>query len=127
MEQNIKNSIKEKLNYLRTDCEMALSGEWDCTTQDGINNGFPPMIEKVNEIEGLINNEKTKEIRVYVINSHDERVEDINNINDLTDEEFIFEAEEQGRVYTVNGFQEAFNGEEINSEIDFIRFIEVKI
>lgn len=46
--------------------------------------------------------------------------------NDLSDDEFIELAEEQGRVYTIQGFQEAFNLQEINSGIDTIRFINVK-
>jgi hypothetical protein len=71
--------------------------------------------------------EKEQEMRVYVVNTHDERVEDIEDFHDLTDEEFMFEAEEQGRVYTIEGFQRAFNDNEVNTEIDFIRFIEVKI
>ena len=72
--------------------------------------------------------EKDKELRVYVINTHDERVEDMEKgFSDLTDEEFMFEAEEQGRVYTIEGFQRAFNESEVNTEIDLIRFIEVEI
>jgi hypothetical protein len=72
--------------------------------------------------------EKEKETRVYVINTHDERVEDMEKgFSDLTDEEFMFEAEEQGRVYTIEGFQRAFNESEVNTEIDLIRFIEVEI
>lgn len=62
------------------------------------------------------------ETRAYVLNSQD-------FINDLphSDEEFQTLAEEEGRVYTLQGFQEAFNLEEINSSIDVIRFINVTI
>ena len=63
------------------------------------------------------------EIRVYVI---DQNVSDV-YANSKTDEEFMEIAEEQGRVYTLEGFQEAFNLEEINSAIDVIRFITVPI
>lgn len=63
------------------------------------------------------------EIRVYVI---DQNVSDV-YANSKTDEEFMEIAEEQGRVYTLDGFQEAFNLEEINSSIDVIRFISVSI
>jgi hypothetical protein len=66
------------------------------------------------------------ETRVYVIDVDDDRVEDV-DVPTLTDEEFIFEAEEQGKVYTLTGFAEAFNNEEINSHTDFIRFIEVAV
>jgi len=71
--------------------------------------------------------ESDTETRVYVINTNDERVEDIESISDLTNDEFMFEAEEQGRVYTLKGFQIAFNESEVNTETDIIRFIEVAI
>lgn len=63
------------------------------------------------------------ETRVYVV--------DLNN-NDFdgdntTDEEFMKMAENDGRVYTIDGFQQAFNFEEINSSIDVIRFISVPL
>lgn len=62
------------------------------------------------------------EIRVYVLDTQE-------HLNDLayTDEQFIEQAEQDGRVYTLQGFQEAFNLEEINSTIDVIRFISVPI
>jgi hypothetical protein len=60
------------------------------------------------------------ETRVYVVDA---------DFNDyyaiLSDDEFIKLAKEQGRVYTIQGFQEAFNLEAINSSIDVIRFINV--
>ena len=59
------------------------------------------------------------ETRIYV-------VEDIDASN-LNDEEFMDLAEEEGRVYTLQGFQEAFNLEEINSAIDVIRIINVPV
>lgn len=58
------------------------------------------------------------ETRVYVLESDFE-----NSENKLTDEEFATLAEKIGRVYTLQGFQYAFNMEEINSSIDVIRFI----
>ena len=33
---DMKDEVVTLLNTLRTDAEMALSGEWDCTTQEGI-------------------------------------------------------------------------------------------
>ena len=66
------------------------------------------------------------ETRVYVINT--------DLINDLSpalwgDEEFMKEAEEQGSVYTLQGFSDAFNsnGPEINMFTDMIRFLKVDI
>lgn len=46
--------------------------------------------------------------------------------NDLSDDEFTELAEEQGRVYTLEYFQEAFNSQQINSASDIVRFINVK-
>ncbi len=59
----------------------------------------------------------------YLVNPDDPRVEDIESINELTDEEFVFEAEAQGNVYSLNGFEAAFNSGDINSYNDFLRII----
>lgn len=42
---------------------------------------------------------------------------DSNNYNtiDLTDEEFMDTAEEYGKVFSLSGFQEAFNLDEVNT------------
>lgn len=68
---------------------------------------------------------KQVETRVYVLEStqFDTLLSDEQFKNLVTDEDFVTLAEEQGRVYTLQGFQEAFNLEEINSAIDVIRFI----
>lgn len=91
---------------------------------------WSPLVDELT-IETFLDNigygEKDKEVRVYVVNTIDERVSDIDSFTDLTDEEFMFEAEEQGRVYTLEGFQRAFNFNEVDSQIDLIRFIEVEI
>jgi hypothetical protein len=63
------------------------------------------------------------ETRVYVVDSNFSDC----FANELPDNEFIELAEEQGRVYTLDVFQEAFNLAEINSSIDVIRFINVII
>lgn len=62
------------------------------------------------------------ETRVYVIDTLNVKER---NWNDLTNEEFINLAEEDGNVYTLQGFQEAFNSQYINAEIDVVRFINV--
>ena len=91
---------------------------------------WSPLVDELT-CETLLDNigygERDTETRVYVINTNDERVEDIECISDLTNDEFMFEAEEQGRVYTLKGFQIAFNESEVNTETDIIRFIEVAI
>ena len=59
------------------------------------------------------------EIRVYVVDVDD------NNYNgdETSDEDFMTMAEADGRVYSLDGFQNAFNFGEVNTNIDFIRFI----
>ena len=78
-----------------------------------------------NLYQGVFNEDKIPqevEIRVYVLESDFE-----NSENRLADEEFISLVESIGRVYTLQGFQDAFNSEEINSSIDVIRFISVPL
>lgn len=120
MELSTKETIKENLGSLRKDCEMALIGVWDCTTQEGIDTGFPAMIEVVDEIEGLIDNEKTQEMRVFVVDI-DQADDEFDK--DCDDETFMTEAEMNGSVYSLSGFQEAFNNNEVSTENAFIRFI----
>ena len=73
-----------------------------------------------------------KELRVYVINLegitedfYDEM--QIDMLDDLDNDSFIETAEKQGGVYTIQGFQSAFNEEEVNTAVDVIRFIEVEV
>ena len=72
-----------------------------------------------------------KELRVYVINIEDVDFETQMPVNttieELSDKDFIEIAEEQGLVYTLNGFTQAFNNENINSSTGIIRFIEVEV
>ena len=65
--------------------------------------------------------DKDKEIRVYVLDCQDISID--KGYKELTEKEWMEECEKQGRVYTLEGFQRAFNEEEINSSIDVIRFI----
>ena len=59
------------------------------------------------------------EIRVYVVDVDD------NNYNgdETSDEDFMTMAEADGRVYSLDGFQNAFNFGEVNTNTDVIRFI----
>ena len=69
------------------------------------------------------------ETRVYVydVEATDKNF-DLIPIKDITDEEFMTEAERQGKVYTLKGFEKALNETgEINSTTDIIRFIEVPV
>lgn len=65
-----------------------------------------------------------KEIRVYVLDIY--LIEEENAIN-YTDEQFMEQAENNGTVFSLKGFEKAFNNEEVNTNIDYIRFIEVEI
>ena len=69
--------------------------------------------------------QKMKEVKVYLINLDDWKVEDMDNLLELTDEEFMNESERQGKVYSLKGFQKAFNLEEVNITTDQMRIIEV--
>lgn len=64
-------------------------------------------------------------IRVYIINL--DKLDDIKGSDDYSNEEFMDIAEEQGTVYTLKGFQNAFNYEESISPINcYIRFIDTE-
>ena len=66
-------------------------------------------------------NKMEKEIKIYVINIYD--IEEVKEIRSLTDEEFQTVAEELGTVYSLKGFEKAFNNFEINTETDFIKIM----
>lgn len=65
-----------------------------------------------------------KETRVYVIDTY--LIEEENAIN-YTDNDFMEVAERLGTVFTLKGFENAFNNEELNTHVDYIRFIEVEV
>jgi hypothetical protein len=86
--------------------------------------GTEHKFENLHLALGISDNDmpQQSETRVYVLDTFNVKER---NWNDLTDEEFINLAEEDGNVYTLQGFQEAFNSQDINTEIDVIRFINV--
>lgn len=64
-----------------------------------------------------------KETRVYVVD-----LDMLGNSDDfVTKEKFMEIAENTGRVYTLEGFQSAFNCEEVNTHTDIIKIIEVEV
>lgn len=64
-----------------------------------------------------------KEFRVYVVD-----VDVFENVDEFITNEKIMEiAESTGRVYSLNGFQVAFNNLEVNTNTDLIRIIEVEV
>jgi hypothetical protein len=65
-----------------------------------------------------------KEIRVYLLNCQDISID--KGFEEMTLEEWINESERQGRVYSLEGFQRAFNEEELNTSVDLIRIITIE-
>ena len=49
--------------------------------------------------------------------------EDNGSVASMTDEEFICESQKQHLVYSIGGFEESFNQEEINTDYMFLRII----
>ena len=81
----------------------------------------------LNELETAIKTDMETRVYVYDVEATDENFELI-PIEDITDEEFMEEAEKQGRVYTLKGFEKALNETgEINTNTDIIRFIQVPV
>jgi hypothetical protein len=63
-----------------------------------------------------------KEIRVYGILL--ENTDDLIKIDQLADEAFMDRAETDGLVYSLKGFEHAFNSQRLNPFATVIRFIE---
>jgi hypothetical protein len=69
----------------------------------------------------------TKETRVYLIFlENDLSGVEVGDWNELTDEQWINLSEEQGTVLSLQGFQRAFNKEEIPYDT-YIRFITITL
>lgn len=67
--------------------------------------------------------DNNKEWLVYIINIHNN---DTNKYyRNMTDDEFIDEAESYGNIYTLSGFQEAFNTEKVYTRDEVIRILYV--
>lgn len=64
---------------------------------------------------------KEKRTRVYLINLNNVDLND--HYQALTDEQFMDIAEQEGTVYPLKGFADAFNLSTINTESDVIRII----
>lgn len=72
-----------------------------------------------------------KEVRVYLISTEivEEKYPELDSINNISDEEFMDMAEEEGTVYSLKGFQEQWNHygyEMATPDYSYIRFIEVE-
>ena len=89
--------------------------------------GTETKIENLHLALGISDNDmpQQSETRVYVVDTDNYEFDE--SPKNWDDEKFMSEAEIQGTVYTLNGFQKAFNYEDVNSFTDVIRFISVSI
>lgn len=89
--------------------------------------GTENNIENLHLALGISDNDmpQQSETRVYVIDVDNYEFDDSPKIWD--DKKFINEAEIQGTVFTLEGFQKDFNYGDINSFTDVIRFINILI
>jgi len=60
-----------------------------------------------------------KELKVYIVDSDKAKDDRFFGNNEL----FMYEAELQGTVYSIEGFVNSFNAGRINSNTDFIRIL----
>jgi hypothetical protein len=65
-----------------------------------------------------------KEIRVYVVNC--DLYDGKEYILEMTNEQFMDLAEEQGTVYSLNVFETSYNNDWLDTINTYIRFIEVE-
>lgn len=65
-----------------------------------------------------------KEIRVYVVSC--DLYDGEEYIPEMTNEQFMDLAEEQGNVYSLNVFETSYNNDWLDTINTFIRFIEVE-
>ena len=61
-------------------------------------------------------------IKVYAVDPAVAETSGITDVTSLTDEEFMFEAKECGMVWSLKGFEEAFNDEQVSDQW-FIKII----
>lgn len=87
--------------------------------------GTEHEIENLHLALGISDNDmpQQSETRVYVLDTQDLSINKF--FGELTEEEWIAECERQGRVYSLRGFERAFNEEEISTATDVVKFINV--
>ena len=50
MKDELREEVVKVLTILREDAEMALNGEWDCSTDEGKETGFGAQIQLIDNI-----------------------------------------------------------------------------
>jgi hypothetical protein len=95
------NELKEQLQ------EDIITYLDDIVAEDEVTELCQKVVNRVNELKHNIQTE----YRVYCIDMDDDELyaEDFDGVWDLSDEKFIEHAERQGLVWSLEGFQEAFN------------------
>jgi hypothetical protein len=92
----------------------------------GTENETDNLKESISKYTNQNNFPQQTETRVYVIEAQQSLRFNEKIYTTLTDEEFMSIAEENGTVYSVQVFQQAFNDEDFNSD-QVIRFINVPL
>lgn len=115
----MKNLISEKIKQVLVDLAVNDDLPMDLTTLDA--SVFDPCTAKL-----IKNQNDLQEIRVYGIDL--DQVTDGLELNrvldrDSPDDHFMEIAEAQGNVWTLQGFQSAFNDDEISTFNLFIRIV----
>jgi len=82
-------------------------------------------ITEINKLFNYIGDIAETELRFYVLNTED--ISSGKSFKEITENEWIEECERQGRVYSTEGFQRAFNEEEINTNTDVLKILTVNI
>lgn len=72
---------------------------------------------------------KAKETRVYVITADQFEGCNVNSVDEISNEDFITMAEENGQIYSLNGFAQQWNEDTLSfphPDYSYIRIIEVE-
>jgi hypothetical protein len=121
----IKNSMSDLMNSFRR-LESALDNNNYLLTE-AIQDSMKELEIVVNTVNKLLTVEVKTELRVYVINLRLPVYIDVFSPS-LTDEQFMTVSEEQGSVYTLQGFTDAYNKDiKLSMIYELIRFINVPV
>ena len=82
-------------------------------------------ITEINKLFNYIGDIPETELRFYVLNTED--ISSGKSFKEITEDEWVEECERQGRVYSTESFQKAFNKEEINTSTDVLKILTVNI
>jgi hypothetical protein len=89
--------------------------------------GTEEQLYNLQDIYEQCNKTKPKEVETRVYALHCGKTAIKKGFDEITQEKWIETCERQGGVYTLEGFQRAFNEEEIDSQYCSIRFIEIEM